>query len=145
MAAEERQMMDSAERPVDPKPATPPPLLEQAVDNLSLALVIFDSNAKVVFCNKRYMAMYRLSAEQVKPGTPVSELIQHRLNLGFKVLSRPDQHNWRHAGNAVIPGTTVQHFTDGRIISFTVYPLPDGGGMATHEDITAREEINARL
>jgi diguanylate cyclase (GGDEF)-like protein len=39
----------------------------------------------------------------------------------------------------------VLQLTDGRIISFTVYPMPDGGGMATHEDITARQEINARL
>jgi hypothetical protein len=35
---------------------------------------------------------------------------------------------------------------DGRIIAYTVYPMPGGGGMATHEDITrARKELNARL
>src|SRR4030095_2654013 len=34
---------------------------------------------------------------------------------------------------------------DGRIIAYTVYPMPGGGGMATHEDITEREELNARL
>ena len=39
----------------------------------------------------------------------------------------------------------LQEFTDGRIIAYTVYPMPDGGGMATHEDITEREELNARL
>ena len=44
-----------------------------------------------------------------------------------------------------MPGTTVNEFSDGRIIAYTVYPMPDGGGMATHEDITEREELNARL
>ena len=39
----------------------------------------------------------------------------------------------------------MQEFTDGRIIAYTVYPVPGGGGMATHEDITEREELNARL
>ena len=39
----------------------------------------------------------------------------------------------------------MQEFTDGRIIAYTVYPMPGGGGMATHEDITEREELNARL
>jgi len=33
----------------------------------------------------------------------------------------------------------------GRIIIYTVYPMPDGGGMATHEDVTGREEMSARL
>ncbi len=145
MAEGERRMVDSAERTVNPEPAHPPSLLEQAVGNLSLGLIIFDAKAEVVFCNRRYLEIYGLSAEQVKRGTPVSELIQHRLNLGFKVLSKPAEHSRKRVRNAVVPGTTVLQFTDGRIISFTVYPLPDGGGMATHEDITAREEINARL
>ena len=39
----------------------------------------------------------------------------------------------------------MQEFTDGRIIAYTVHPMPGGGGMATHEDITEREELNARL
>jgi diguanylate cyclase (GGDEF)-like protein len=145
MAVEERQMVNSAERTVNPKLAPPPSLLEQAVHNLSLGLIIFDSKAEVVFCNKRYMDIYGLSAERVKPGTPVSELIQHRLNLGFRVVSKPAEYRRKRTGNAVVAGTTVLRFTDGRIISFTVYPMPDGGGMATHEDITAREQINARL
>jgi diguanylate cyclase (GGDEF)-like protein len=137
-------MVDSAERTISPEPASPS-LLGQAIHNLSLGLIIFDSKGKVVFCNKRYAEIYGLSAGRVKPGTPVSELIQHRLNLGFKVLSKPSEYSQKRAGNAVVAGTTVLQFTDGRIISFTVYPMPDGGGMATHEDITAREEINARL
>jgi len=144
MAVEGRQMVDSAERTISPEPASPS-LLGQAIHNLSLGLIIFDSKGKVVFCNKRYAEIYGLSAGRVKPGTPVSELIQHRLNLGFKVLSKPSEYSQKRAGNAVVAGTTVLQFTDGRIISFTVYPMPDGGGMATHEDITAREEINARL
>ncbi|MEA2794063.1 MAG: hypothetical protein QOI87_1443 [Bradyrhizobium sp.] len=145
MAVEERPMVDSAERTGNPNPAPQPSLLEQAVDNLSLALIIFDSNAKVVFCNKRYMEIYGLAAERVKPGTPISDLIQHRLDLGFKVLSKPAEYSRERTRNTVVPGTTVLQFTDGRIIAYTVYALPDGGGMATHEDITAREEINARL
>jgi diguanylate cyclase (GGDEF)-like protein len=67
------------------------------------------------------------------------------LDLGFKVLSKPAEYSRERTGNTVVPGTTVLQFADGRIIAYTVYALPDGGGMATHEDITAREEINARL
>jgi diguanylate cyclase (GGDEF)-like protein len=138
-------IVDSIERTINTEPTAPASLHEQAIDNLSLGLIIFDSKRDVVFCNKRYMEIYRLSSEQVKPGTPISELIQHRLNLGLKVLSKPDEYIRERVRNAVVPGTSVHEFTDGRVISYTVYPMPDGGGMATHEDITEREEISARL
>ena len=48
------------------------------------------------------MEIYGLSPEQVKPGTPISELIQHRLNLGLKVLSTPDEYIRERVGNAVV-------------------------------------------
>ena len=89
--------------------------------------------------------MYGLSPEQVKPGTPTRELIQHRLNLGLKVQIAPDDYIRERVGRDIALDTTVQEFIDGRIIAYTVYPMPGGGGMATHEDITEREELNARL
>jgi diguanylate cyclase (GGDEF)-like protein len=138
-------MTDSVEGAINPEPDHPGRLVEQAVDNLSLGLVVFDGEGEVVFCNQRYMEIYRLSSEQVKPGTPVSDLIRHRLNMGLKIHSTPDDYIRERLDNIIDPATAIQEFADGRIIAFTVRPLPGGGGMATHEDVTGREEISARL
>ncbi|MGB6400356.1 MAG: EAL domain-containing protein [Bradyrhizobium sp.] len=138
-------MTDSVEGAINPEPDHPGRLLEQAADNLSLGLVVFDGEGEVVFCNQRYMEIYRLSSEQVKPGTPVSDLIRHRLNLGLKIHSTPDDYIRERLDNIIDPATAIQEFADGRIIAFTVRPLPGGGGMATHEDVTGREEISTRL
>jgi len=138
-------MTDSEERTINPEPDHPARLLEQAVDHLSLGLVIFDGKRDVVFANKRYMEIYGLSSEQVKPGTPISELIRHRLNLGLKIRSNPDAYIRERLDNITDRATSIQEFADGRVIAFTVRPLPGGGGMATHEDITGREEISTRL
>jgi diguanylate cyclase (GGDEF)-like protein len=119
--------------------------LEEAINHLSLGIVVFDEKREVVFCNGRYREMYGFSPEQVKPGTPTHELIQHRLDLGLKVPVGPDDYIRERLGRDIALDTTVQEFTDGRIIAYTVYPIPGGGGMATHEDITEREELNARL
>ncbi len=119
--------------------------LEEAINHLSLGIVIFDEKREVVFCNERYRQMYGLSPEQVKPGTPTRELIRHRLDLGLKVQVAPDDYIRERIGRDIALDTTVQEFADGRIIAYTVYPVPGGGGMATHEDITEREELNARL
>ncbi len=137
-------MKDLGERAADAAPAHAARLLEEAVDKLSLGVIVFDSKREVVFCNRRFVEIYGLSPEQVKPGAPISELIRHGLNLGLKVLSEPDYVRERTA-NDIVPGTTVHEFTDGRIVSYTVYPMPDGGGMATHEDITGHKELTARL
>jgi diguanylate cyclase (GGDEF)-like protein len=143
--AGDHQMTDSVEGAINPEPDHPGRLLEQAADNLSLGLVVFDGEGEVVFCNQRYMEIYRLSSEQVKPGTPVSDLIRHRLNLGLKIHSTPDDYIRERLDNIIDPATAIQEFADGRIIAFTVRPLPGGGGMATHEDVTGREEISTRL
>jgi diguanylate cyclase (GGDEF)-like protein len=120
-------------------------LLLEAVDCLSLGLIIFDKKREIVFCNRRYMEIYGLASEQVKPGTPISEMIQHRLTMGLKVRQKPDEYIRERMGSPVVATTTVQEFTDGRIIAYTAYPMQDGGGMATHEDITEREAGTAGL
>jgi PAS domain-containing protein len=118
--------------------------LEEAINHYRPRIVVFDEKREVVFCNRRYVAMYGLSPEQVKPA-PTSELIQHRLNLGLKLPIAPEDYVRQRVGRDIALDTTVQEFTDGRIIAYTVYPVPGGGGMATHEDITERESLNARL
>jgi PAS domain-containing protein len=98
-----------------------------------------------VFCNTRYRDIYGLSPEQVRPGTPISELIQHRLDLGLKVRTAREDYIRERVGREMVEDSAVHEFMDRRVIAFKIYPLPDGSGMATHEDITEREEIRARL
>jgi diguanylate cyclase (GGDEF)-like protein len=139
------EMVDSIAGAICPEPAHFSARLEEAINHLSLGIVLFSAKREVIFCNKRYAEMYGLTAEQVKPGTPTSELIRHRLKLGLKVSVAPDDYVRSRVGQDIALDTTFQEFTDGRIIAYTVHPMPGGGGMATHEDITEREELNARL
>jgi diguanylate cyclase (GGDEF)-like protein len=81
----------------------------------------------------------------VRPGTPVSDLIQHRLKLGLKIRGESDAYIRARTEGTFVSERTVQEFADGRIIAYAAHPLPGGGGMATHEDITEREELSARL
>jgi diguanylate cyclase (GGDEF)-like protein/PAS domain S-box-containing protein len=140
-----RQMIDVSEVAFGSAPADRDRLLEEAFNNLSLGIIIFDDKREVVFCNARYLEIYGLDAEQVKPGTPTSDLIRHRLKLGLKVQETPDDYVRERLGRPVVEHSVVHEFTDGRIIRYTIRPLSNGGGMATHEDITEREEMSARL
>ncbi|EIG60934.1 bifunctional diguanylate cyclase/phosphodiesterase [Bradyrhizobium sp. WSM1253] len=120
-------------------------LLKCAANNLWLGIILFGSDRRVIFCNPRYREMYALSPEQVHPGTPIKDLIQHRLELGLNIGGEAGAYVRARTEGSVVSEQTVQQFADGRIIAYTIHPLPDGGGMATHEDITEREELSARL
>ena len=95
-------MTNRDQLPIDLGPADLNARLEQAINNLSLGIVIFDQKREVVFCNERYIEMYRLSPEQVKPGTPTSELIRHRLKLGLKVSGTADEYVRQRVGRNII-------------------------------------------
>ena len=119
--------------------------LQNALDKLALGVVIFSARREVVFCNKRYAEIYRLRPEQVVPGTPISQLIRRRLALGLKVSSDTDDYVLERTSGVVVPSAATQELSDGRIIAYSVYPLEGGGGIATHEDITEREELHKRV
>ena len=60
-----------------------------ALNNMSQGLVMFDSSARLVVCNQRYLEMYGLSPEIVRPGCTLRELLDHRVATGQLLLGRP--------------------------------------------------------
>ena len=57
-------------------------IFNEAVNNLPQGIVVFDNDRRVVFCNARYRDIYHLPPDRAKAGTPVSDLIRHRVLLG---------------------------------------------------------------
>src|SRR5450759_5376887 len=114
--------------------------LDAALNNMSQGLVMFDSSARLVVCNKRYLDMFGLSSETVKPGCTIREVLDQRVATGG---FRADYVEAYRADllAAVAHGATFSKITkvpDGRVISIVNQPTTDGGWVATHEDITAR-------
>jgi diguanylate cyclase (GGDEF)-like protein/PAS domain S-box-containing protein len=116
-----------------------------AIDNLTQGVVVFDKDRRVVHCNKRYREIYGLTPEQVSPGTPTSRLISRRLELGLMVPADPAEYIRQRTSGEVKASNAIQQFADGRVIAYAVRPMPDGGGIATHDDITERERLHAEL
>ena len=120
------------------------PLLS-AMDKLDQGIILFSDKREVVFCNQRYREIYGLTLEQVKPGTPIAQLIQHRLALGLKVPAGSDDYVKELVTAPVTISNAIHEFSDGRIIAYASRPVPGGGGIATHEDITERETLHRQL
>jgi len=56
--------------------------LDTAINNMSQGLLLFDASERIVICNQRYIRMYGLSPDVVKPGCAFRDLILHRKQAG---------------------------------------------------------------
>jgi len=110
-----------------------------AINNMSQGLCMFDGNERLVVCNQRYMEMYSLSADIVKPGCSLQSVLEYRIRNGS--FSRDPIAYRRELLSTISAGNTTASEVkskDGRAISVINRPMPDGGWVATHEDITER-------
>ncbi len=111
--------------------------LDTAVDNMTQGLTLFDRSNRLVVCNRRYIEMYGLSRDTAKPGCGFRDLVAHRKQTG-SLLGDIDEHCSRLLERAVRGESITTSTADGRSIQITNRLLPDGGWVATHEDITER-------
>jgi diguanylate cyclase (GGDEF)-like protein len=112
---------------------------DAALNNMSQALLMFDSKARLVISNGRYQEMYGLSPEIVKPGCLLRDLLEHRRSNGT-FADDPDSYI-ENVISVIAEGKTwgqLAELPDGRTISVVNHPMAGGGWVATHEDITER-------
>jgi PAS domain S-box-containing protein len=108
-----------------------------AFDNISLGVCLFDGSRKLVFCNDRYAELYRLTPDQVHPGTSLRDIIEARCAVGTSPVS-PEE-SLRLGAEINASGTPTSRLTelpDGRLIHISNQSMPGGGWVSTHEDVT---------
>jgi diguanylate cyclase (GGDEF)-like protein/PAS domain S-box-containing protein len=116
-----------------------------AVMNMSQGICLFDRDQKVVVANKRYAEIYGMSEALIAPGTTLRDILAARVakrvysNIVPEDFVRDGVSSFRREVRHVVP------LADGRHIAVLRKPLPDGGLVSTHEDITERQIAEARL
>jgi len=118
--------------------------LDRAVNNMTQGLLLFDAERRLVVCNQRYIEMYGLSPEVVKPGSSFHDIIAHRKATG-SFTGDVDDYVTRVLNDIHLRNSMVVETSDGRSIHILNEPLADGGWVATHEDITERRRIEERI
>jgi methyl-accepting chemotaxis protein len=108
-----------------------------ALNNMTQGLCMFDSAARLVLCNLRYIDMHLLRREQLRAGMPLREMLDLRAEKGT-FAGDPDRYIADYLAQ-VAEGRTEKRtvkFSDGRIIALVSQPLPNGGWVTTHTDVT---------
>jgi diguanylate cyclase (GGDEF)-like protein len=118
-----------------------------ALDNMSQGLIMLDSAARLVVCNQRYIEMYSLSQEVMRPGCSLKELLEHRVATGSYCANdaEKDLAEVLAAANQGKDFSKIVRLRDGRIIRLVNHPMEGGGWVSTHEDVTAEMRAEARI
>jgi diguanylate cyclase (GGDEF)-like protein/PAS domain S-box-containing protein len=116
--------------------------VDTALNNMTQGLVLYDASARIVTFNQRYIDMYNLSTDVVKPGLHYYDLIQHRKDTGsydgdVRAFCDPILRNISQ-GKA---NSTIMETPDGGAYLVINKPLAAGGWVATIEDITERRRL----
>jgi diguanylate cyclase (GGDEF)-like protein len=119
--------------------------LDTAINNMTQGLLLYDSSERLVVCNQRYISMYGLSPDVVKPGLAFRDLVAHRKETGsFK--GDADAFISAVLRNVALGKIThnIVETTDGRSIQIVNQPLKRGW-LTTHEDITERTRAEEQI
>lgn len=119
---------------------------DAALNNMSQGLCMLDSNLRVIVCNRRYIEMYGLSPELVKPGVSMREIMEHSCELGIHPKTTAARLYADYVERLREGEHTLHRYLgDGRIIKLNHKRMEHGGWVVTYEDVTERHKAQARV
>ncbi len=113
---------------------------DAALNNMSQALCMVDVEGRLVVCNHRFTDLFALGVEPL-PGMLMADL------AGRSSDGRLGEVQARHR-LLQMQGVAATFVEDGggpRIVSISHEPMPDGGWVATYEDITQRRHAEEQI
>jgi diguanylate cyclase (GGDEF)-like protein len=117
------------------------------LNSMSQGVCLFNDDKRLVLSNRRYAAIYNLPPESTRPGRSLEQIVTERYAAG----SAPDMPEaeflaWRDRVVAEDqPASAVTRLKNGRVVAIQHQPMPDGGWVAIHEDITERQQAEASI
>jgi len=121
--------------------------LDAAMTNMVQGLCMYDADGKLLLFNPRFAEIYGLPKDKVTVGMTTHQLMAALTKYG--AAADVDSVGTLTLREAIArerkPGAFVQRLTDGRSISISYRPRPDGGFVVTFEDITDRLAAEERV
>jgi diguanylate cyclase (GGDEF)-like protein len=121
--------------------------LDAALQNMSQGIVMFDSERRMMVCNQQYANLYGLPPEIIRPGISQRDVLEYRIASGIIPAADAARYLEERQTRAISKtgSDTVVELSDGRSLLVALRPLPNGGWVSTHEDITSRRRVEAQI
>jgi diguanylate cyclase (GGDEF)-like protein len=111
---------------------------DAALSNMPHGLCMFDAETRLILCNAAYRRLYALPERLTRPGTPLQDILDHRIATGSAPVDWVDYRDIP-VESALRGGDLINRHVpleDGRTIQITHNPIAGGGYVASHEDVT---------
>ena len=121
-------------------------LLNATLANMPHGICMFGADKKLVLANGLYSTMYGIDPNKIKAGMTLPRILEARIESGccprdtqkylvdrMEEAFQPD------------PDCIVNELKDGRTLAIIRRPMPDGGYVAVHQDITAHLQAERQL
>jgi diguanylate cyclase (GGDEF)-like protein len=120
---------------------------ELALENMRDAVALYDGDGLLVLANGRYRSLYALPADIARRGTPFRDVIAHCRAAGIVAADGVEaslgaREEAARGGSAALFHIRME---DGRAVEVHDQPLPGGGWVSTHRDVTEQLRIEARI
>jgi diguanylate cyclase (GGDEF)-like protein len=114
---------------------------------MSQGLCFFDKQQRLIVCNERYLDLYGVSPDNVGPGTTLRDIVDLRFQAGSSPkMTQGEYLAWRNSISVSDrPSDTIVELQNGKIYKIGHRPMPGGGWVATHEDVTESKRNEDRL
>jgi diguanylate cyclase (GGDEF)-like protein len=121
--------------------------LDAALDNMSQGLCLYDSANRLMVFNRRFCEIFELPADRLRPGVAFRDVLELSIAAGAHpgksaadLIAEQAEFVSQHA-----IGAYHQELSRGRVVAIVHQPMPDGGWVATYEDVTERRRSEARI
>lgn len=114
---------------------------------MPVGLCMFDAQRRLVLCNQSYADLYHLPEVLTRPGTQWADLMRYRLAAGLYVGQDPEKYLQQLSATIDRAERVVSlvELDDGHTIDLIHQPLPGGGWLATHHDVTDLRRREAQI
>jgi diguanylate cyclase (GGDEF)-like protein/PAS domain S-box-containing protein len=140
----------SSNRPAEHRPPDGPDALalhRAALDAMAHGLCVFDAQWRIALFNRRYLEIFNLSPEVIRPGLSYRDMLAHSCARG-NLAPEAVEAFWRERRKLLQSGkpfTSCRELPSGIIVSMRYEPLPEGGWVSVYEDVTAQHRLESEL
>ena len=119
---------------------------QETLDNISEAVAVFGADGRVQLANPAFATLWQCPPEILKSTPHLSDLLTH---LAIDDKAEGDERLLLNDLPAWVSGRQSHagrwHRADGKVVDFTLVPLPDGAMMLTQMDVTDSFRIEQAL